>query len=432
MSTRSLHPDLDRGPRRAAHILIGALTGFILLTLVWMSFAKLDISVHAVGQVIPSSRVQQIQSLEGGILRQIAVREGQAVKRGDLLAYVENLQYDAELGEHRQNLWAMRAAIARLDAELSGRSPAFPGEIVEQAPDLVAEQRKLWMSRVRERDDALETARRQIVQRREELAEAKSRIASLTSLLATARETLAMEEKLQAQGAGARADLLRTQQEVTRIQGDLDAARTTVPRLQAAIQEGQSRAAQVQSSFLAEASRERSDLEAKVAAMGEQLNASRDRVARREMRSPMDGVVNRLLISTVGGVAKAGETIMELVPVQDTLLISARVKPSDIAFIRPGQPAIVRITAYDSSIFGSLSGKVLRVGADAVQDERKEQFYFEVFLETDRNYLGEPEERLTISSGMAADASIHTGKRTLMEYLLKPVVKTFDKALRER
>lgn len=432
MNVHSLHPDLDRGPRRAARILVGALAGFVLVALVWMSFAKLDISVHALGKVIPSSRIQLIQSLEGGIVRQIAVREGQPVKKGDLLAYVENLQYDAEMGEDQQNQWAAQAAIARLDAELAGRAPAFPQALRDQAPDLVAEQQALWSSRVRERNDALETVRRQVAQRQEELAEARSRIASLTSLLADARETLSMEEKLQAQGAGAQADLLRARQEATRVQGELDAAKIAVPRIQAAIAEGQSRAAQVQSSYLAEASRERSDLEAKSGAIGEQLTASQDRVARRELRAPADGVVNRLLISTMGGVAKAGETIMELVPVQDTLLIAARVKPSDIAFIRPGQPAIVRITAYDSSIFGSLDGKVLRVGADAVLDERQEQLYFEVILETDRNYIGKPEERLTISAGMAADASIHTGRRTLMEYLLKPVVKTFDKALRER
>lgn len=432
MSAPSLHPDLDRGPRRAAHVLLGSLAAFLAVGLVWMSFAKLDISVHALGKVIPSSRVQLVQSLEGGIVRRIAVREGQPVKKGDLLAYVENLQYDAELGEGQQNRWAAQAALVRLDAEMAGRAPVFPADLRQQAPDLVAEQQALWSSRARERDDALETVRRQVAQRQEEEAEARSRIASLTSLLADARENLAMEDKLQAQGAGAQADLLRARQEVTRIQGELEAAKIAVARIQAAIAEARSRAAQVQSSYLAEASRERSDLEAKAAALGERLTASQDRVDRRELRAPADGVVNRLLINTVGGVAKAGETLMELVPVRDTLLIAARVRPSDIAFIRPGQTARVRITAYDSSIFGSLEGKVLRVGADAILDERQEQLYFEVILETDRNYLGKPEERLTISPGMAADASIHTGKRTLMEYLLKPVIKTFEKALRER
>lgn len=146
----------------------------------------------------------------------------------------------------------------------------------------------------------------------------------------------------------------------------------------------------------------------------------------------MDGVVNRLLITTLGGVVKPGETIMEIVPADDRLLISARVKPSDIAFIKVGQSARIRITAYDSSIFGTLDGKVLRVGADAITDHERKETYFEVFLVAERNYLGTASEQLALSPGMAADSSIHTGKRTLLDYLLKPVAKTLDKSLRER
>ena len=428
----TLHPDLDRGPRRAASMLVGALAGFLFLTMVWMSFARLDISVHALGQVTPSSKIQLIQSLEGGIIREIAVHEGQRVGRGDLLAHVENRQYDAERGEDQQNLWALQAALARLNGELSERAPEFSAELLQQAPDTVAKERSVWTTREKQRSDELETAHRQILQRSQELTEIRSRIESLSHLIESSHESLRMEEKLSAQGAGARADFLRAQQEVTRTEGDLAAAQTSVPRLEAAIEEARSRAAEVTSRLRAESSRERSKVQAEATALAEKLTASTDRVARRELRSPMDGIVNRLLVNTVGGVAKAGETIMELVPAADTLLITARVKPADIAFLRLGQPAIVSITAYDSSIFGRLDGKVVRVGADVIRAQPPEQPYFEVVLETDRNYLGKPEERLTISPGMATDASIHTGKRTLMEYLLKPVFKTFDKALRER
>jgi adhesin transport system membrane fusion protein len=435
MSASVLHPDLDRGPRLAARALVGVLSGFLLLALAWMSVAKLDISVHAMGQVTPSSKVQLIQSLEGGIVRDIAVHEGQSVKKNDLLAYVENLQYAAEQGEDQHNLWATQAAITRIDAELAGHAPQFAAELEEHTPDIVAKERSLWATREKERNDALETARGQLAQREQELLETRSRVSSLGALLDSSRESLHMEEKLAANGAGARADFLRAQQEATRVQGDLEAARTSLPRLEAAIAEAHSRVAEVLSHARAESSRERSKLAAEAAMLTAKLTGSNDRVARRELRAPMDAVVNRLLINTVGGVAKAGETLMELVPVQDTLLITARVKPSDIAFIRAGQDAIIGITAYDSSIFGRLEGKVVRVGADAIPDSKPQSdnpLYFEVVLETDRNYLGKPEERLTISPGMAADASIHTGKRTLMEYMLKPVIKTFDKALRER
>jgi len=428
------HHDLDRGARRAARLMLAALVGFLLFGLLWMAFAKLDISVHAVGQVVPSSRVQTIQSLEGGIIRSILVKEGQVVKRGDLLGYVENLQFNAELGEGQKNQQAYASAIARLDAERRGGVPVFDAQLREQAPGLVAEQRKLWESRQRELDTALEVVRTQIAQRQEELSEARARVKSLTQVLEPARETLGIEEKLLAQGAGARADFLRAQQEVKRLEGELESARINVPRVQGSLDEAHSHLAELQARYRAESSRERVELEAKAGVVKEQISAQADRVKRRELRSPMDGVVNRLIISTEGAIAKAGETIMELVPVQDTLLIAARVKPSDIAFIRIGHPVRVRITAYDSSIFGSLDGTVVRVGADAVVDERdpKHEAYFEVYVETQRNYLGKPEERLTISPGMTADTSIQTGKRTVLEYLLKPVVKTLDKSLRER
>jgi adhesin transport system membrane fusion protein len=198
------------------------------------------------------------------------------------------------------------------------------------------------------------------------------------------------------------------------------------------VAEAQSRVAETRARFLTETSKEKSELELRAATLTEQRAGRSDKVARRELRAPLDGVVNRLLVNTLGGVVKPGESIMELVPADDRLLVSARVKPADIAFIKVGQTARVRISAYDSSIFGSLEGEVVRVGADAIVDPERKETYFEVFLATRRNYLGEAAEHLTISPGMAADTSIQTGQRTLMEYLLKPLVKTLDKSLRER
>lgn len=426
------HADHDRGPRRAVFALLGSLVLFLVFALVWMTWAPLDIAVQAIGNVIPSSRVQEIQSMEGGILRAIAVKEGQVVKRGDLLARLENLQFDSDLGESRHTWWSARAALARLDAEIHGRPPVFPKELSDAAPRQVAEQQALWRSRKLERDHARKTLSEQVAQREEELAETRARISTMQALLLDARENLAIEDKLAQQGAGARADVLAAKQRVASLQGDLEAAQVSVQRLRAGIQEARARLAEADARFIAEASRERSELELKASTTAAQLTALSDRVERRELHAPMDGIVNRLLITTVGGVAQAGQTLMELVPTADKLLISVRVKPVDIAFIHPGQEAKIRISAYDASIFGSLPGRVRRVGADALLDKERQESYFEVILETERNYLGTPAERLTISPGMAADASILTGKRTLMAYLLKPVLKTLDKSLRER
>lgn len=426
------HPDHDRGPRRAIYALVGSIAAFLLFAAIWMSWARLDISVQANGKVIPSSRVQEIQSMEGGIIQAIAVKEGQAVKAGDLLARLENLQFNSDLGESRQTYWGARAALARLDAEIHGRPPVFSRELMEAAPERVAEQQGLWRSRKQERENASETLKKQLAQREQELAETHSRIATMETLLVDARESLAMEDKLMKQGAGARSDYLTAKQRLSSLGGDLEAARVSVQRLRAAIQEAHARLAEADSRFIAEASRERSELELKAATTSQQITAQADRVERRELRAPMDGIVNRLLLTTVGGVAQAGQTMMEIVPAEDTLQVSVRVKPADIAFIHPGQKAKIRISAYDSSIFGTLPGRVKRVGADALLDKERQESYFEVILETEHNYLGEASERLSISPGMGADASIVTGKRTLMEYLLKPVVKTLDKSLRER
>lgn len=297
---------------------------------------------------------------------------------------------------------------------------------------MVSEQHTLWQSRRRERESSLDALSRQLTQRQQELAEARSRHQTLNDSIGGARESLAIEEKLFAAGAGAKADLLAAQQRYATQKGDLDATGISINRLQAAVQEAQARLSETRARFQMETSKEKSELELRAATVNEQLTGRNDKVARRELRASMDGVVNRVLINTVGGVVKAGETIMEIVPADDRLLISARVKPTDIAFIKIGQSAKIRISAYDSSIFGTLSGKVVRVGADAIVDNERKETYFEVFLQSETNDLGSPEEQLSISPGMGADSSINTGKRTMMEYMLKPVVKTFDKSLRER
>lgn len=428
----SHHPDFDRGPRRAILILLGVTALFFVLLFAWMSLARLDISVNAVGSVVPSSRLQQIQSMEGGILQALNAREGSVVKKGDVLAVVQNLQFAADLGESQQSLWGARAALVRLDAEARNITPSFPPDLEQSAPDLVREQRTLWQSRRQERENTLETLSRQISQRQQELAEAKARHQALQEAIGPAREALAIEEKLAGAGAGARADLLAAQQRYTSQKGELETTRIAIGRIQAAVAEAQARLSETRSRFLTETSKEKNEIELRAATLGEQLTGRSDKVARRELRAPLDGVVNRLLIPTIGGVVKAGETIMEVVPAEERLLVAARVKPSDIAFIKPGQEAKIRISAYDSSIFGTLAGQVVRVGADAVVDAERKDTFFEVFLETQKNFLGERSERLTISPGMAADASIQTGKRTMMEYMLKPIVKTFDKSLRER
>ena len=427
----SRYTDLDRGPRRAAKILVGLIVSFLIITVLWMNFASLDISVHATGSVIPSSRVQQIQSLEGGIVKELLVNEGQHVKKGDLLVRLDTIEYDAALKERLQNYWSMQARLARLDAELHNREPIFSAELQTQVPEMLVREKALWQSRQQARNARVGAAEGSLKQREQELAEGRATLDSLKQRKQISLAQLEIETSLFQQDAGSRSEYLAAKSEDTRMQGEITTTRITLSRLEAAVEEARATKKQVESEYLAEVGKEYSELEMRLSALQETLPSSKDKVLRRELFAPRDGIVNRLLVTTIGGVVKAGDSLMEIVPVDGSLLISSRVKPADIAFIKPGQPVRIRVSAYDSSVFGALEGKVVRVGADTVFDE-KQRPYFEVQLKTDKNYVGQPDQHMTISPGMSVDASIKTGKRTVLEYLLKPIVKNLQTALHER
>lgn len=430
-ATYNRYPDLDRGPRRVVIYLIGLLTLVVISTLVWMNIARLDISVHALGQVTPSTRLQKIQSFEGGIIREIAVREGQHVKKGDLLVRVENLEFNSELGELRQKYWGQLATINRLEGELKNQPPIFDKVITLNALEIVSQEKALWHSRQKEHQSAINAASGQIEQRRQDLNNSRSKIRALETAAAISREQLSIEEELFSEGAGSRADYLSARQKLARQEGELESERINASRIEASIHEAIAQKAQLESAWRAESSQQLSELSTSTAALRETLSGKKDKVSRRELTAPRDGIVNRLLLNTVGGVARSGETIMEIVPQDDRLLVTVKVQPKDIAFIQPGQTAQIRVSAFDSSVYGALPGKVTRVGADAVLDGQDNAF-FEVDLETERGYTGVNGKPIRISPGMTVDASILTGQRTLMEYMLKPIVKTLDTSLTER
>lgn len=425
------YPDLDRGPRKIVIGMIATVGLFMVGLAIWMSLAELDISVTAQGQVVPSSRVQQIQSLEGGIIEAVLVREGQLVTKGELLVRLADVAYNSELGEVQEKYWSLLASIARLEAEASDTEPQFPREVEENAFPLIAKQRALWRSRRLAQDSMGETAQQQLRQRQRELEEARSNVLSQQRSQGIVQERMGIEEQLYRSGAGSRSDYLSTQQELSRINGELSAARITVSRLNAAVSEAQANLQQVKRSYLAEVNQELEQVRTEASSLNAIQTGRKDRVNRRELRAPKDGVVNRLFINTEGGVAQAGDIIMEIVPVEDNMVVRAKVNPKDIGFLQNGQAALLRVTAFDSSIYGALNGTVKRVGADAIL-EKNEDPYFEVLIETEENYKGGNGEPLNISPGMTVDTNIKTGKRTLLEYMLKPIVKTFDSALKER
>ena len=425
------HPDADRGPHRAAMVIVSLMMGFLLVTLLWMGFAEINVSVNAVGTVVPPSSVQQVQSLEGGIVRELLVKPGQRVKIGQVLVKLDQAQYVAETGESRQTWLATQAAQARLDGLLSGTTPLFSEELKRDVPELVAQEQRAWQDAMREYQAALGSSGDTVRRESGTLAEAQARIISLQAAVAVAKEGFAIEERLLKEGAGARADFLNAQQKLMSQQAELDGLRQSLPRLEAAISLARSQGSEAASRMRSQWATQRSDLQGRAQALSSVLAGRQDKLSRRELTAPIDGIVNRILIPTKGGVASAGAPILEIVPDETELSLSARVKPADIGFIRVGQTSSVRVLPYDSGIYGKLNAVVDRVGADAILDENK-QPYFEVHLKAEAGQIKHAGKPLPVTPGMPIDASILTGERTVLQYLLKPVLKTLDAALQER
>lgn len=424
-------PDPDQGPRRLALALVGTLLAFIVVSLVWASVAELDVATQARGVVVPPSRLQELQSLEGGIVEDLLVRTGDRVKKGQLLARLDTVQAEADLGENRQQQLGALAARARFDALLSGTEPRFEDDWRREAPELIAKETQLWRDALQESRANQAVAREAAQRRRGELAEAEARITSLQASIRVAEEAFAIEERLSREGAGARVDLLNAQQRLLQQRTELESVRQSLPRLRTGIAEALAQGNEAEARARAQWGAQRSEAETKVAMLSAGQVAKRDRAARRELVSPMDGVVNRVLVNTRGGVAGPGKPILEIVPDEANLLLSVRVKPADIGFVRVGHEANVRVLPYDNATHGQMTAKVERVGADAVLDEKGEA-YFEVQLSAARDQLKLHGQPLPINPGMPVDVGILTGQRSVLQYLLKPVLRGIQGALQER
>lgn len=425
------HPDPDQGPRRLALVLVAVLLAFIVVLVTWAALAELDVSAQARGVVVPPSRLQEVQSLEGGIVQELLVQPGQRVKKGQVLARLDTAQTNAEVGESYQQRLAALAARARSEALINGGVPRFDEQLRRDAPALVEKETQLWRDAQREYQANQAAAREAASRRRGELAEAESRIQSLQASMKVAEESFAIEERLFKEGAGARADYLSAQQRLLQLRTELDSVQQSLPRLRAGLAEARAQAAEADARARAQWGTQRAEYDVKVATLGAALGGKQDKAARRDLVSPMDGVVNRILVNTLGGVAQPGKAVLEVVPDEARLQLSARVKPADIGFIRPGQKAHVKMLTYDSGTYGALDAVVERVGADAIVDEKGES-YFEVQLTAARDQIKLHGKPLPITPGMPCDVGILTGQRSVLQYLFKPVLRGIQGALQER
>ena len=406
-----------REPLAGARLIIVSVSVGFAIFILWAMLAKVDEVTAGQGKVIPSSKVQLIQSSVPATVAELLVRSGQPVSKGQLLARLdspENRSIQAETD-------ALQERSARLQAEGTGASTTLAGD----EATLSAVRRQALSSRVSALGSSAE-------QRRREVAEANATISSLQNSLVIAQKQVEMLEPLAAKNIVPQTDLMSARREVIDLQGRIAAAREQASRANAAVQEALSQANEVRFTFRQDALNERSQVNQKIAVNEQSLRGAGGRPGRMELRSPVDGVVNDVQVTTIGGFVQAGEKVMEVVPMGDKLLVETRVKPSDIAFIKVGDKALVKVTAYDFSTYGGLDGKVVQVSADSIYDEVEREAYFIVIVETQRAYLTAAGRRLPITPGMMTDTQIITGRKSVLTYLLKPVLKARSDALRER
>lgn len=411
-------------------------SGLFVTAVVWANFAELEEVTRGEGTVIPSLRAQVVQSLEGGIIRSLAVREGQQVRKGQVLATIDDTGFSSDLGELQAKEIGLAAKIARLRHEASGVVEAgdleFPSALAARAPEVIQEETKLFEMRRNTSDNQLEILEERLTQRRQELAELVETRARFETNVDLATQELDLKRPLADRGIVSKTEILKQEREVADLRGQLAATLQSIPKVEAAIREAQRSIEEQTLMFRQNAQAELSSAIAENSVIAESLTAARDRVARAEIRAPVDGVVNTVHVNTIGGVVRAGEPIFEITPVDEKLFVEVRIDPKDVAFITPGQRSSVKLSAYDYTIYGVLDGQVAFVSPDSQVEESTGRRYYLVNIEIASKSLESGKELLPILPGMVATADIITGKKSVLDYLLKPIIKARNEALRER
>lgn len=398
-----------RTPRTSRLVLLCTLA-LLASGVIWAHFAVLDEVKRGNGRVISSRQTQVLQSLEGGLVLEILVREGDIVKQSQVLMRIDDTKFSADLGEVRERRASNAARVARLQAEVTGaEKPAFSEELVKLAPQIVETERNLFTARVKKVSQDIDV-----------LVQQETRLAGSLKLLSREVE---ITRNLYAQKVVPEIEMLRLERQASEIRGQLA--------------ETQSRITNIKTAFRSQAEEDLAKSRGDLAVLEENIKSAQDRVRRADLKSPVNGIVNKLNVTTVGAVVQPGANLMDIVPLDDSLLVEGRIRPQDIAFIRAGQDAVVKITAYDSSVYGSLKGKVERISADTIADDKPErgekgETFYRVMVRTDKNHLGTTETPLPIIPGMVSTVEILTGAKSVLDYIVKPARMLRDEALRER
>jgi adhesin transport system membrane fusion protein len=418
---------IQQEPLRAK-VLVKTILISVSLFVMWTAVAQVDEITKGEGKVIPSSQIQILQSLDGGIVAEINVKEGQVVDAGQVLLRVDPTRFESSVRENRSQYLALTTKVARLRALAEGLPFVPPPEVLIEDPRTVQDEQRLYESARSNVAAQISIVREQLVQRQRELSEMRVKREQASQAYELTAKELAVTKPLINSGAVSEVELLRLERDTSRFRGERDMAAAQILRSQAAMAEASRKIEEVELNARNEVRKELGDSMAKLNAFTEGGVALADKVKHAAIRSPVKGTVKRLLVNTVGGVVQAGRDLVEVVPLEDALILEAKVAPKDIAFLHPGLPAMVKFTAYDFSTYGGLEAKLEHIGADSITDEKGNTFFL-VRVRTKNSSLG---ANLPVIPGMVAEVDIITGQKSILSYLLKPVLRAKQGALTER
>ncbi|MEX2311720.1 MAG: HlyD family type I secretion periplasmic adaptor subunit [Rhodospirillales bacterium] len=430
-SSDKLDMMLNHNPLPGWRLLAWPVMLLLAIGVTWANFAKLDEVSIATGEVVPAGRIKVVQHLEGGIIQEIYVSEGDVVREGQTLLQLDLASSGTNQEELQVRYDSNVLVKARLIAEATGNELVFPEDVAKRRAAIVSAQRQAYEARRRELSSTVQVMREQVKQRELEVEELTARSRAVETNYKLASERLKMSKSLLAEGLTAKMEHLQLEAEVENLDGEMKSLRPSLPKVMAAVEEAKQRQQETESRFRREAQDQLGKIEEDIARVTELLSKATEQGFRAEIKSTINGVVKNMRYNAVGNVVKPGEPIMEIVPTGDKLVVEAKLNPIDRGYVTVGQAATVKISTYDFARYGGLKGAVIRVAPDSTTDEDGVP-YFRVVVRTDKNYLGTNEGDLPITPGMQATVDIHTGKKSVMDYLIKHVQKLRDEAFRER
>jgi adhesin transport system membrane fusion protein len=415
-------------PRTASNVLLWGVVAFVVAFFVWASLTELDRTVRGMGKVIPSSQLQIVSNLEGGIVSEILVRGGQQVRAGQELVRLDRTASGAEFGSGEATAGALIVKIARLQAEIEGRAPAYPNATSPAIADQIRIEQALHASRMADVGGAVAAAEARLTQARRAIAEADAAYAARVTTRNARQQEARIIRPLVERGIEPTMSLIEAESGASVAASEVEQAAAAQSRARAAAAEAASMLARTRQEWLSQTANELASAQAELSARSRQLPALADRMRRTVVRAPVSGRINRVLVTTRGSAVQATQPLVELVPSDESLMIEAQIRPEDIGFVRMNQSARIAITAYDRSIYGVLEGRVVNISPDATLNERTGETFYTVRVRTQSNALRDPDNRpMQIGVGMVAEVDLLGDRRTVLQYILTPIARLTER-----